>query len=142
MEASWTSGEFQIAQSAEDDDDTKSSAEPAYIEIAESEQGYSRRRRSNSDNRYRQRTAGTALEVITDCLSHRLQCYPFTSGGRMKLHNFVKTPQLCGNGSPNLEDARCLTFARGIAWGRMKRPPLISFEHSADSNRGRDISIP
>ena len=77
MEASWTSGEFQIAQAAEHDDDTDSSADPAYMEMAESEQGYSRRGNSNADNHYRKRAAGTVLEVIANRLSHGLQCYPF-----------------------------------------------------------------
>ncbi len=30
-----------------------------------------------------------------------------------------------GARSPDLADALCLTFARRIAWGRMKRPPLV-----------------
>ena len=30
-----------------------------------------------------------------------------------------------GARSPDLADALCLTFARGITWGRIKRPPLV-----------------
>jgi len=43
----------------------------------------------------------------------------------MQLHTSLKTPELCEDGSPDLADALCLTFARGLAWGRMRRPPLI-----------------
>jgi hypothetical protein len=73
--ASWASRELQVPQGATKDDDASNSADPAYPEIAESEQGYPRHGNRDADNDYRQRAAGAAFEVGTDGLSHDPQCY-------------------------------------------------------------------